>query len=215
MLYLTILLLCPACGELREAEPVSKTVPAAVAVVATVLLVAFVVMRSTVWRWRDGRGGTAPPCRYPRTTVALTLAPVAVLTGLVSGVLSWEVAFGYREAHVDLLGWEETLVFTVILTAGGLLALTGSAVVGLGLISRHRRERIASRTTLGVVIVGTSLVMPGAGVAWVPAAVAASLTDPRRLRARTATGSASGNVPRETFLRGSVGTITPRDECST
>lgn len=194
-LALVVLLACPACGEMREAEPVAKTVPAAAAVLGTALFVAFVVVRSTVLRWPGTRTGNEPPLAYPRATVALVLAPAAVVTALLVGGLSWGVAFGYREAHIDLFTWEETLVFTVVMTGGALLLLAASAGIGRGLTSCHRRERVASRIVLGLAIVVTSVAVPGAGVVWLPAAITCSLTGRRRDPAQWSAGRWEAPAP--------------------
>lgn len=175
-LALVLLLVCPACGEVQEAEPMTKTVPAAAVIVGSGLFVAFMIIRSVMARWRGGQTGSAAPTTYPRATVALTLAPAGLATTGLVLALSSVVAFGYRDAHVNLLTWKETLAFAVVATGGALLVLAASAAVGRGLISTHGRERRASRVVLGLVIVAGSVVVPGLGLVWLPAAIACSST---------------------------------------
>lgn len=190
-LVLVVLLACPACGEVQEAEPLSKTVPVAAALVVSALVIAVVVVRGTVARW-TGRGtGSAPPLTYPRATVALMLAPAVVGTVGIVGGLSSAVAFGYRDAHSNLFTWDETLVFAAVATAGALLVLAASAAVALGLLSTHRRERWASQVVLGLAIAASAVIAPGLGAVWLPAAIACSFTGGRRPAAHR-----SGEAPR-------------------
>lgn len=206
-LALVVLLVCPACGEMQDAEPLTKTVPAAAAVFGTALLASLLLIRCAVGRWRGSRMGSAPPLTYPRATMTLMLAPAAVVTWVVAGGMSSAVAFGYRDPHIDSFTWEETLVYTVVLTGFALLALAASAAIGAGLVSDHRRERLVGRTLLVLAIVSVSLMIPGAGVVWLPAAIACSRTNSGPgLPSPDRSGEDHGppSVPRETAGRGRV-----------
>ena len=187
-----VLLSCSGCGEMQEAEPVAKTVPVGLVILsATVGLVLIATVKAI--RRADRSAG---PLRAPRLAAALVLAPTALTGVAATGFLAAVVAFGYREAHVDVFSWADMVGFAAIV--GGITAVTHAvlSVVAVGVTSSSRRARNTARVALWVLVVGLGAAW-GAGLVWLPALVAAHWTEgplpgtgvsasaPRRDRTRT------------------------------
>lgn len=187
-LALVGLTVLPACGEVQPAEPLAKTVPVALAMVALVVVGAATAHRQLWARFRRGPV-TQPvvPLRFPRLVVVLALAPAAAC-GAILLFLAGVVALGYRQAHTNVLTWADTVAIATIVGAVTFaLAAVGSAVAAAA-VSEDRVRRARGRTGAVAFAVVTGVVAPPLLVATLPLAILSGTTDPRRLPPPWVTG---------------------------
>lgn len=173
----------PACEEMQDPEPLAKTVPVALLLVALSAGPGLLLLR-TVFRKATGHAsahGSAAPLRFPRLTAALVVAPVTLVGVALVLVAAWDVGFAYRRPHLSIWSWESAVELWAVVLGVVAVALAVSSVTALAVLSRHRLERAAGIAILVAAVVGLSFA-GGTGLVWLPGLVASLVQRPDALR---------------------------------
>ena len=189
------LVVLPACEEMQDPEPLTKTVPVALLLLAVPLALAAVLVR-TVFRKARAHAvaeGPASALRYPRITATLVVAPLLVLGAVMAVAAGWNVGFDYRRPHMSMWSWDEAVELWAMLLASAVVALGISCAAALAVLSRHRRERNAGIVLLVLAVAGLSFA-GGVGLVWLPGLLGSFVQSPDDRRKSTQTWVRSSSV---------------------
>lgn len=189
------LLVLPACEEMQEPEPLSKTVPVALLILGVALAVGVFLLRPVVRRAarHPAEEGAAPALHYPRITAALIMAPVAIVGAAILWAGVWDVGVGYRRPHMSMWSWDGAAELWTMLLGVIAVALAISTVTALAVLSRHRRARYSGIVVLLAAVVGLSFA-GGMGLAWLPGLLAGFVQRPDARRNSNHTWVRSSSV---------------------